>query len=332
MPLDQVRSERVSPAERVRDLWERHGNSVLIAFVLIVVLLLATLRWPGGLRVSGRLVAGTVTVVLDDGLQIKPDLDLDPPEVRLSGLQLVQAPPELATEAIEATSVTFRAARITLSGIHLGAGSQLTMDSSAGTSTWFAAGSAEGSLDFEAQGPLSMSAGGRSLTTVATSNALALSARTGGSSALPLSLSGGQPLGFSFRSLPAAPVISLIRFGRRDVTGSFGTAFISTVVSGTIYLLDVEKEVKLDPGAAVVIDGIHGQLFQFDQTKSGYIVGLSGIASRVSIGPAGFAEDLTPTCLDYLYHQDGIKLMWVAALAGFAVLAKVRSWLGGRFE
>jgi hypothetical protein len=332
MSLDRMRSKGVSPAERVRDLWGRHRSSVLIACVLVAVLLLATLRWPGGLRVSGRLIAGTVTVVLDDGLQIEPDLDLEPPQVRLSGLQLVQAPPELATQAIEATSVAFRAARITLSGIHLGAGSELTLDSGAGTSTWLAASGTEGSLDFEAQGPLSMTVGGRSLTTVAMSDPLALSARAKGSSALPLSLSGGQPRGFSFRTLPAAPAISLIRFGRRTATDSFGTAFISTVASGTIHLLDVAKEVKLDPGAAVLIEGIHGHLFQFDQTESGYIVGLSGIASHVSIGPAGFAEDLTPTCLDYLYHQDWIKLMWAAALAGFAVLAKMRLWLRGRFD
>jgi hypothetical protein len=330
--MDQVRSKRVRPAERIREVWKRHGSSVLIACVLVAVPLLTTLRWPGGLRVSGRLVAGTVTMVLDDGLQIEPDLDLDPPQVRLSGLQLVQAPPELAIEAIEATSVAFRAARITLSAIHLGAGSELTLDSGAGTSTWLAAGGKQGSLNFEAQGPLSMSAGGRSLTTVEASNPLALSARAKGSNALPLSLSGGQPRGFSFRSLPTAPAISLIRFGRRAATDSIGTAFVSTVVSGTIQLLDVAKEVKLDPGAAVLIDGIHGHLFQFDQTESGYMVGLSGIASHVSVGPAGFAEDLTPTCLDYLYHQEWIKMMWAAALVGFAFLTKVRSWLGGRFE
>ena len=63
-------------------------------------------------------------MLLDDGLRVEPDLDFDPGEVRLSGLRSVQPPAEIATERIEATSATFRAKRITLSAIHLGAGAE----------------------------------------------------------------------------------------------------------------------------------------------------------------------------------------------------------------
>ena len=271
-------------------------------------------------------------MLLDDGLRVEPDLDFDPGEVRLSGLRSVQPPAEIATERIEATSATFRAKRITLSAIHLGAGAELTLDAAKRASSWLQVAGAGGSLEFEADGPLSIAVGGKSLTTDATSNPLALSAQAAGSIAKPLSVAGGLSRGLSFQDLQTAPAISLIRFGRRAATSDFGATFVSTVVSGEIQLVDIEREVKLDRGAWVMIDGFHGHIFEFEQNELGYSVGFSGAARQVAIGPAGFTEDLTPTCLDYLYHQEWLKLTWAAALAGFAVLAKVQSWLAGKLD
>lgn len=271
-------------------------------------------------------------MVLVDGLQIEPDLDFDTGEVRLSGLRSVQPPAEIATERIEATSATFRAKRITLSAVHLGAGAELTLDAAKRASTWLEAAGAGGSLEFEADGPLSIAVGGRSLTTEATSNPLALSAQSDGSIAKPLSVSGVVPRGLSFQDLPSAPAVSLIRFGRRAATTDFGATFVSTVVSGAIQLVDIDRDVTLDRGAWVIIEGLRGHIFEFEQNESGYSVGFSGTARDIAIGPAGFAEDLTPTCLEYLYHQQWLQLLWAGALAGFAILAKVQSWLAGRLD
>jgi hypothetical protein len=271
-------------------------------------------------------------MILEDGLQVEPDLDFDPAEVRLSGLRSVQPPAEIATERIEATSATIRAKRITLSAIHLGARAELTLDAAKRASAWLQAAGGGGSLEFEADGPLSIAVGGKSLTTDATSNPLALSTQAEGSMAKPLSLAGNLSRGISFRDLPTAPTISLIRFGRRAATTDFGATFVSTVVSGAIQLVDVDREVKLDRGAWVKIDGLNGHIFEFEQNESGYSVGFSGVARHIAIGPAGFAEDLTPTCLDYFYHQEWLKLTWAGALAGFAILAKVQSWLAGKLD
>jgi hypothetical protein len=332
LSIDPKQPAKTSRAERLRIFWRRHGSFVLIACVLGGTLVLATLRWQGELRLSGRLVASSVTMVLDDSLQVEPDLDFDPGEVRLSGLRSIQPPAEIATERIEATSATIRAKRITLSAIHLGSGAELTLDAAKRASTWLQAAGAGGSLEFEADGPLSIAVGGKSLTTDATSNPLALSAQADGSMANPLSVAGDLSHGFSFQDLPTAPTISLIRFGRRAATTDFGTIFVSTVASGAVQLVDLEREVKLDRGAWVIIDGFHGHIFELEQNESGYSVGFSGAARHVAIGPAGFAEDLTPTWLDYLYHQEWLKLTWAAALAGFAILAKVQSWLAGKLD
>jgi hypothetical protein len=332
LSIDSKRPGEASGIERLRILWRRHGSFILIASVLAGTLVLATFRWPGNLRISGRLVASSVTLVLDSGLQIEPDLDFDTGEVRLSGLRSVQPPAEIATERIEAKSATFRAKRITLSAIHLGAGAELTLDAAKRASTWLQAAGAGGSLEFEADGPLSIAVGGKLLTTEVTANPLALSAQSDGSIAKPLSVAGVVSRGLNFQDLPYAPAVSLIRFGRRAATSDFGATFVSTVVSGAIQLVDIDREVKLDRGAWVMIDGLRGHIFEFEQNESGYSVGFSGAARHIAIGPAGFAEDLTPTSLDYLYHQEWLKLTWAAALAGCAILAKVQSWLAGKLD
>jgi hypothetical protein len=269
-------------------------------------------------------------MVLDDGLQINPDLDFDPGEVRLSGLISVQPPPEIATERIDTGSATIRAKRITLAAIRLGARTELTLDAASRAAAWLSAAGAGGSLQFEAEGPLSILVRSQSLTTDATP--LALSADAEGSRAKPLMVAGGLSRGLSFQDLPMAPAISLIRFGRRSATPGFGATFVSTVISGAIQLVDVEREVKLNPGAWVKIDEFHGHIFELEQSGAQYSVGFSGAAGHVAIGPAAFAEDLTPTCLDYLYHQQWLKLLWAGALAGFAVLAKVQSWFAGKLD
>ena len=80
------------------------------------------------------------------------------------------------------------------------------------------------------------------------------------------------------------------------------------------------------------IDKFHGHIVELEQSGTTYSVGFSGAARRVAIGPAALAEDLTPSCLEYLYHQEWLKLLWASALAGFAILARVQSWLAGKLN
>lgn len=315
---------------RIVGLWRRRGNLILVASVLVGILTLATVPWPGKLRLSGRLISSSITMVLDDELRINPDLDFERGELRLSGLRSLQPPPEISTELIEAANVTLRAKRITLTAMRLDPGAELTLDAAPRAAEWLSAVGGAGSLQFEAEGPLSMLIRGQWLTTDATP--LALSANAGGSRAKPLVVVGAPTQGLNFQELPTAPDVSFIRFGRRAATPDFGATFVSAVVSGAIQLVDVERDVKLSPGAWVKIDGFRGHIFELEKSGAGYSVGFSGAARRVAIGPAGFAEDMAPSCLEYLYHQQWLKLLWLGALAGFAVLAKVQSWLAGKFD
>jgi hypothetical protein len=276
-------------------------------------------------------VAGTVTVILNEGLQFEPDLALDPHDAKLSGLQSVVPPPVLAVAAVEAQTAIIHAQRLSLSGVRLSKGIQLTLDSTSTDNSWFTTTGAGGSLEFEAEGPLSMDLGDRQIQTAA-SDPFPISVRWEGTGAVPFALQ-AAPLGqLTLKNFPVVPVISKLRFGRRVTGADTGTAFVSTVVSGSLKLVDLTREEKLEAGSTLQIEGFNGHLIQLEQTNTGYLVAFAGWADRVRLGPPGFAEDLTPSCLTYLYHQEWIKLTWAAALAGFAALAKVRSWLSGKLD
>jgi hypothetical protein len=329
VPQESATPAALSRSNWLRTFWGRHGNFTLVTVGLLIVLLLATFRWPGGLRLSGRLVAGTVTVILDEGLQFESDLALDPRNARLSGLQSVVPPPEVAAAAIEARTAIISARHLTLSGVRLGEGVQLTLDST--SNLWFTAAGAGGSLDFEAEGPLSVDLGDRQIGTVA-SDPLPISARWERTGAVPFVLEAAPLDKLILKNFPLVPAISLLRFGRRQQAADTGATFVSTIVSGTLKLVDLTQEEQLEAGSTLQMDGFNGHLIQLEQTDTGYLVAFAGWADRVRLGPPGFAEDLTPSCLTYLYHQEWIKLTWAAALAGFAALAKVRSWLAGKLD
>jgi hypothetical protein len=69
-----------------------------------------------------------------------------------------------------------------------------------------------------------------------------------------------------------------------------------------------------------------------ESTSDGIAMSFTGTARRVRLGPLGHPNDLTPSVLEFLFHQEWIKMMWISALAGIAVIAKVRAWAVGKLE
>ena len=310
----------------------KNPGLVLVLVIFLAVLLAATVPWPFGLRVSGRLIAQTVTVVFDHGAQLEPDLTMEG-VVRLDGLGSLQAPPEIEKSALTATFATVNAKHLILSAVRLGPGAEVTFDAKGATSgaePWLLSRGGT-TLQFEAEGPLSIDIGTKALSTDLTDTLpiLAVSgSATGSSHALSLS---GKFLGdFEISDLPQAPVTSQLSFGRRTTAQDLSAAFVSTIVSGSVKLVDVGREQKIDRNGAMQLRGFHGYITAFRKVKQGFEVGFAGTLSELYVGPAGFAEDISPTSLEYLYHQDWLKLMWVVAAALLAAIVKVRSWILGK--
>src|SRR5271166_3090513 len=99
MPDDVTRS-----ASLTRSRWTlgrfciQHWTFLALIAALLAVLTLQSLRWPGGLRISGRLVASSVTIGLNGDLEALVDLSLLPPEASLRGTAWISPPVELAGE------------------------------------------------------------------------------------------------------------------------------------------------------------------------------------------------------------------------------------------
>jgi hypothetical protein len=324
--------------KRFRRFWSEHGIFLLVILVFVVVLAAASIRWPAGLRVSGNLVAEAVTIVSDNGLRLDPDLEFSPPAARLSGLLSIQPPPEIGGASVSAATASLRGSRLTLSTISIGPGAQLALDAASaqsGLGPWLMIGNAGATLEFEVGGPMSMTAGDKTLSSDETSDPFPVVARSGGPEAphSVLTVSGKATKNkLTLQGLPIVPTVSLLRFGRRSTTADLGTAFVSTIVSGSVTIVDVGRTTKLEANAALELENFHGHLVRLDHMAGGFRIGFAGMVDRIRIGPPGFADDVTPTCLDYLSHQEWIKLMWAAALAGIAALAKVRSWYVAKLD
>jgi hypothetical protein len=95
--------------------------------VFFGLLLAATIRWSGRLRVSGHLKAETVTMVFDNGIPLEPDLTLEG-KASLTGIGFVQAPAELERNELPASSAEIQAEHLFLSSIQIAAGTEITID------------------------------------------------------------------------------------------------------------------------------------------------------------------------------------------------------------
>jgi hypothetical protein len=251
------------------------------------------------------------------------------------GLTSLEPPPEIKKDSIAAKNVTLYAPQLSLASMSISPGTDVTFDSkaaSSGVKPWLLSQRGSISLQFEATGPLSIEADSQKLSTDVASEPLPIVVTSNKATKAFQTLSVfAKTLGnFSFGDLPSAPGVSLLRFGRRSSTSDQGTAFVSTIVSGSISLVDVSHEEQLRPNAALQLEGFKGHLTELRATPEGLRVGFSGTVSRLKIGPSGFAEDITPSSLEYLYHQEWIKLIWVVAAGLLAGLIKVRSWVSGK--
>ena len=307
---------------------------MLVTIIFGMVVVLATFSWPGRLRVSGRLVAETATVVIDNGIQLEPDLSVEG-HIRLDGVGSVLLPPEMRNDALITQSVTIRAARLTLSEIQAIPGTELTFDSKAaksGVNPWLVARGGGTSLQFEADAPLSVETGASilSLNLSVGPLPLVIASDTTEGSYRALSLSGKILGDFEISEMPSALSISTLLFGRRSTAPDMSASFTSTILSGSVKLIDVSREETLEANSALQLSNFIGYSTYFHKVPQGFQIGFAGTVSRLLVGPAGFAEDVSPTALDYLYHQERVKLIWGAAITLFAALWKVRSWFSGK--
>jgi hypothetical protein len=270
-------------------------------------------------------VAGAVTLRLDRDLDARPDLSLVPPQASLRGIGWVDPPTELASGERRAAWIHLLAKVLSFSQLQLGRGSLLTLEHMPSGQFLMQAGGAGGTLTFGVDGPVALTLPDTVLKGGDEASGLELTVGTEGSTPEPMVLRARTSGALVLDDLP----VSLIRFGRARATG---VGFISSVVSGSVKLVDIGDTETLEPGSALQIEDFRGEVVRLEEADGGYRISFTGRAAHVRLGPPGFAEDLTPSTLEFLYHQEWISVMWISALACVAAVVKVRSWLSGKIE
>lgn len=132
--------------------------------------------------------------------------------------------------------------------------------------------------------------------------------------------------------LPAAPLVlnNLLVDGlafSREVPDQPGTVvFVSTISDGQVVLTDVGRTVDLNAGDQLSMEGLSGQILEvrFDEQLQ---VQFRGRADSIRVGSTGFDQDLSPTLIDYLYHNQKIPLIWSALAFLWGILWSTRKFL-----
>ena len=63
-------------------------------------------------------------------------------------------------------------------------------------------------------------------------------------------------------------------------------------------------------GDQLIASGVHSTRFEIASDKHGFKIIFQGTVKEIKAGPSGFEQDLLPTWLEYLYHQEQLAFFW----------------------
>jgi hypothetical protein len=115
--------------------------------------------------------------------------------------------------------------------------------------------------------------------------------------------------------------VNEISFAREE-TGT-ETSFRSGVVAGHLTMLTTDQ--KLEPGSRLRLEGVDGVISGLTVSGEGIHLVFEGKVHRASLGPPGFEQELTPSILDYIYHQQRLGFFWAVASFIWGLLWSART-------
>jgi hypothetical protein len=319
---------------RASRLWFRHRGLLWPALLLLAVLVLASWPWPNGLRISGRLVATAVSLTLKEAATVHSDLALRPPRVSITGAAAIEMPPGLGGASMRRQAMPIGAliaannGTLLLSTLMLGPELDLTLQRGTRDGLTLLARGGDATIDFECGGNVVVRPDGAQEQRASLDPPEIIAVQTDRASAVPTSIQANTNDALAIENL----LVSRLVFTRALSAGGRGSPFVSSVVSGNLQLVDTARSESLEAGAALVLEEFQGWVVHLESTSDGIAMSFTGTARRVRLGPLGHPNDLTPSVLEFLFHQEWIKMMWISALAGIAVIAKVRAWAVGKLE
>jgi hypothetical protein len=118
--------------------------------------------------------------------------------------------------------------------------------------------------------------------------------------------------------------VEAISFAREETDSE--TSFRSGIVRGALTMLTTgEKYPSLEAGSRLRLEGVEGVISELTISGDGIHLVFEGKVHRASLGPPGFERELTPSILDYIYHQQRLGFFWAAASFLWGLLWSART-------
>lgn len=99
-----------------------------------------------------------------------------------------------------------------------------------------------------------------------------------------------------------------IGFSEADSGGA--SDFKSAIRSGTVTILETGFSEELREEDRLDLKHVKARRLEISGAENGMRVFFEGTASDISAGPQGFEKNLSPTILEYFYHQKPLAIFW----------------------
>jgi len=131
---------------------------------------------------------------------------------------------------------------------------------------------------------------------------------TGRAVGVPIHIGVNDSATFQLRDIPVATIRFL-----REITPASGK-FESSVLRGTIRVLETEQVIELPQGDRLFLSQIVAQRCRITKTGDKLLVHLEAQTKHLKVGPAGFEKNLIPAIIEYFYLSKRIEFLWSALM------------------
>ncbi|MCP4700762.1 MAG: hypothetical protein GY862_28495 [Gammaproteobacteria bacterium] len=103
--------------------------------------------------------------------------------------------------------------------------------------------------------------------------------------------------------------------------------WVSSIIKASGEWLESGRKFSLPEGDRLDPEGVNSARFVIEGDQGRLKVSFQGAVDAIKAGPAGFVREITPTWLEYAYHQKQLGLLWGALLFLWGAGWKLRSLL-----
>jgi len=121
--------------------------------------------------------------------------------------------------------------------------------------------------------------------------------------------------------------IERLSFARESSVGDALPVFVSAITGGTVTLVDTGEKVTLREADQLYLEGATGTIQELEIGPDSLRLVFEGTVKKIALGATAAGENLTPTWLTYIYHQERLGFFWGAVVFLWGVLWSGRQLL-----